>query len=472
MRRAALLALAALGIACPAREAGRPSPAASARTSGSGVSVLLITIDTLRADHLGAYGYARPTSPNIDALAGEGTLFERAYTYWPKTRGSFVMMMTGRQPSRNGYSKTHPGVVDFNPTIASVLKAAGYRTAAVVDNPNVGRAHGYGKGFDAYRETWEETGLASEWDRTQAITEDGTRFLAGARPEAPFFLWLHYVNPHAPYAPPRPWDSRFAPEPGGKRLQVVESFRGGIPKQWAIPGKNRLADYVALYDGEVAAVDAEVGRILEALRQSAVRERTLVILTSDHGESLGEHDYYFDHGEDLFDASLRIPLVVAAPGGARGRHSPFLASTLDLMPTILDAAQVSYPPELAGTSLMPDVRGGTPPPRDMLFAQNERHLSAGFGRRFKVVAKPVGDATSFALYDREVDPGEVHDVSRAEAEALRSGRRELEMFLARADREWEKTRQVLGGAPQGEARISKEACEKLRALGYVTECSP
>ncbi|HET7295391.1 MAG TPA: sulfatase [Vicinamibacteria bacterium] len=469
MRRLAAGALALLASGCTGREGGEPTPAPS---TGSGISILLITIDTLRADHLGVYGYGRPTSPRIDALAAEGTVFDQAYTYWPKTRGSFVMMMTGRRPSQNGYSKTHPGLVDFNPSIASVLKAAGYRTAATVDNPNVGRVHGYAKGFDAYRETWEETSLPTEWDRTQAISDDGVRFLASARPEEPFFLWLHYVNPHAPYAPPPPWDGRFTPEPGGKRLKVVESFRGGIPKQWAIPGKNRLADYVALYDGEVAAVDSEVGRVLDALHRSAVKERTLVVLTSDHGESLGEHGYYFDHGEDLFDPSLRIPLVVVAPGAARGRRSDLLASTLDLMPTLLDAAQVSYPPDLAGASLMAAVRGGAPPARDMLFAQNERHLSAGFGRRFKVVGTPDGEATRFALYDREADPGETRDVGRAEAEALRSGRRELELFLERADREWAKTRPLLGDAPEGEAKMSKEACEKLRALGYVAQCAP
>ncbi len=474
MRRVAVAALVLASAGCQGgeRETERPRPSSTPPAAGSGMSVLLITIDTLRADHLGVYGYGRGTSPHIDALAADGTVFERAFTYWPKTRGSFVMMFTGRRPSQNGYSKTHPAVVDFNATIASVLQARGYRTAAAVDNPNVGRAHGYGKGFDAYRETWEETALATEWDRTRAISDDGVRFLAAARPEQPFLLWLHYVNPHAPYAPPPPWDTRFEPERGGRRLPVVESFRGGIPKQWAIAGKDRLADYVALYDGEIAAVDAEVGRVLEALRRSAVTDRTLVILTSDHGESLGEHGYYFDHGEDLFDPSLRIPLVVVAPGGARGRRSEFLASTLDLMPTILDATQVSYPPELAGTSLMPEVKGGGSSEREMLFAQNERHLSAGFGRRFKVVATPQGDGTAYALYDRDADPGETRDVSRAEAEAMRSGRRELELFLDQADLEWSKTRPLLGDAPQGEAKMSKEACEKLRALGYVTRCAP
>jgi len=121
-------------------------------------SVLLITIDTLRADHLGVYGYTRNTSPHLDALAREATVFDYAYTYWPKTRGSFVAMLTGRRDAQTGYDKAHPSLLDFNPTLASVLQGAGYRTAAVVDNGNVAAAHGYAKGFATYRETWQENG--------------------------------------------------------------------------------------------------------------------------------------------------------------------------------------------------------------------------------------------------------------------------------------------------------------------------
>jgi arylsulfatase len=274
--------------------------------------VLLISIDTLRADHLGAYGYARNTSPHIDALARRATVFDQAYTYWPKTRGSMVMLFTGRLPSRNGYAKTQPALLDFNPTIAAVLQQAGYATAAAVDNPNVAASLGYARGFDRYRETWEEKALRSEMDRTRAITADGVRYLADATPERAFFLWLHYVNPHAPYQPPAPWDEAFldAEAARGPRLRPVEGFHGGAPRQWAVAGKT-LGWYVAQYDGEIAAVDAEVGQVLDALDASAVRDRTLVVITSDHGESLGEHGYYFDHGENLFDPSTRVPLIVA-----------------------------------------------------------------------------------------------------------------------------------------------------------------
>jgi arylsulfatase len=449
--------------ACPGPPP-RPSPTPVA---GTGISVLLITIDTLRADHLGAYGYSRPTSPQIDSLAKRSTVFDQAYTFWPKTRGSFVMLHTGRRPSQNGYSKAHPMLLDFNPTIASLLKDAGYRTAASVDNPNVAKNLGYAKGFAAYRETWEEPALASEMERTRAITADGVRFLKESPAGSPFFLWLHYVNPHAPYAPPPPFDTAFtAGSDAGPRLPVVESFHGGIPKQWQVPGRDRKAWYVAQYDGEIAAVDAEVGQVLAALEASGARERTLVIVTSDHGESLGEHGYYFDHGEDLFDPCLRIPLIVAGPGSTGGRRSDALASTLDLLPTILDAAKVSWPPDLAGESLFASASN-----RARLFAQNERSLSASFDRRFKVVATPGETGGGYGFYDREKDPGETRDLATGNPAELRPARRELELFLERADREWSATRVRVGDAP-GEGPMTHEQCEKLRALGYVSKCAP
>ena len=469
----ARMALCALLAAACVERTPRPSPSpASARAAaGNPLNVLLITIDTLRADHLGAYGYGRPTSPRIDALAASSALFERAYTFWPKTRGSFVMMMTGRLPSANGYSKTHPILVDFNPTLAAALKGAGYETTALVDNPNVAARYGYAKGFDRYRETWEEPALQTEMARTQAITEEAVAFLRERRRASPFFLWLHYVNPHAPYTPPPPYDTAFLDSSArkGKPLPVVPDFHGGIPRQWAVAGEDRLGYYVAQYDGEIAAVDREVGRVLDALAASGLAARTLVVLTSDHGESLGEHGYYFDHGEDLFEPSMAIPLVVALPGAPAGVRSRALASTLDLVPTVLDAVKVSYPPDLAGTSLLREVRGGAGSGAARLFGGNERNLSATWDARYRLVSVPEGDGVRLSLYDRVADPGETKDVSRARADAMREARRELELFQERADRGWARTRPLLEGKA-GEAPMSPEACERLRALGYVSHC--
>jgi arylsulfatase A-like enzyme len=184
------LALALLGLACRERRTAAPTPRAAA-APGNRHNVLLVTIDTLRADHLGTYG-AGPRARGSDASRGRHRFRRR--TIWPRAR-SFVMMMTGRRPSRNGYSKTHPVLLDFNPTLASVLKDAGYRTAAIVDNPNVAAQNGYAKGFDSYREVWEEKPGAAEVDLMRAITDGGVEFLRAASPDRPF-----YQRPRGPVA--------------------------------------------------------------------------------------------------------------------------------------------------------------------------------------------------------------------------------------------------------------------------------
>jgi arylsulfatase A-like enzyme len=237
-----------------------------------------------------------------------------------------------------------------------------------------------------------------------------------------------------------------------------------VARQWA-KGAKSLGFYVAQYDGEIAAADAEVGHVLEALEHSAVRDQTLVLLASDHGESLGEHDYFFDHGENLFDPSLRIPLVLAGPGIERGRRSSELASTLDIVPTLLDALKVSYPPDLAGVSLLGAARG-EPLARQRLPGQNDRNLLAAWDRRFKLVATPSESGSSYALFDRELDPGETREFGLANADELREQRRELELFRERIDAQLVKTRRLLEGRPEGEP-LSAEACERLKALGYI-----
>jgi arylsulfatase A-like enzyme len=310
-------------------------------------------------------------------------------------------------------------------------------------------------------------------DRTQAITDDGVRFLQNARPGRPFLLWLHYVNPHAPYTPPPPFDAAFrdAASKEGSLIKPVPGFHGGVPRQWFVSDQDRLGYYIAQYDGEIATVDQEVGRVLDALDASPVGAETLLVLTSDHGESLGEHDYFFDHGENLFDPSLRIPLVLAGPGVKPGHRSALFATTLDLLPTILDAVKVSYPPNLAGESLWPAARGQERPDRARLYAQNDRNLIAAWGRRFKIVASPDADKVRYALYDREKDPEETKNLAAQQTDALRTERRELDALSERVDQEWVRTRLLLGGQTV-EDKLSPEACEKLRVLGYVQQgCS-
>ena len=251
----------------------------------------------------------------------------------------------------------------------------------------------------------------------------------------------------------------------------MDGFHGGVPRPWSVPGKG-LGWYVAQYDGEIAAVDAEVGKLLEALDGSAVRDRTLVVITSDHGESLGEHDYYFDHGENLFDPSMRIPLLVAGPGVAAGQRTDVLATTLDLVPTVLDAVKVSYPPDLAGESLLPAARGERRPDRPRLQGQNDRNLLGAWDRALQDRGDALGRrAPATRSTTATTDPGETRDASRAQPERAREERRELELFRERIDAWLVKTRRLLEGQ-SGEERLSAEACERLKAMGYVQQgCS-
>jgi len=449
-----------------------PLPSASPpqfTPAGDPRDVLLITVDTLRSDHLGAYGYARETSPNIDALAARGTLFESAYTYWPKTRASFVMMLTGRTPAANGFSNEHPQLLDFNPTLAQSLKDAGYITAAAVDNPNVASDLGYAKGFDEYIETWEDASLASEMERTAAITAFAQERLSQARSQ-PLFLWLHYVNPHTPYEPPTPYDTQFVvDDPSEPDLPVVEGMRGGIPQQWVLGEERRLGYYISQYDGEIATVDREIGRVLAALAASSEAENTVIVLTSDHGESLGEHDYYFDHGADVFEPSLAVPMIVVLPEATGPSRSAQPVSTLDVLPTILDAVKVSFPAELGGSSMLPYL-AGTQLRARRLFAQNDLHFRATWDDRFKLVVEPDGEKRErHSLYDRRADPAEEHNLRRESADAYREQRTALEAFFeAEHTRRLSLEERLAGGGRGASPRLSDDACRRLAALGYVT----
>ncbi len=221
--------------------------------------------------------------------------------------------------------------------------------------------------------------------------------------------------------------------------------------------------YVAQYDGEIAAVDVKLGRVLEVLdRTHRLRACTLVVVASDHGESLGEHGYFFDHGENLFDPSLRIPLLIAGPGIGRGRRSAELASTLDIVPTLLDALKVLYRPH-RGLSPLGAARGE---PLAHARPGTERpQPAASWDWCFKPVATPVDSGARYTLYDRQHDPGETRDAGPANAAVLRQEGR-VELFRERIDAQLVRTRRLLEGR-SGDEALSAGACENLKALGYV-----
>jgi len=419
---------------------------------------------------MSVYGYHRGTTPRLDHWAAKGAVFEEAYTYWPKTRGSFVAMMTGKTAGESGYSAKHPELHSFNQTLAETLQKEGYDTAAFVDNANVAGGLGFARGFNTYVEMWVDDALKDEVARTEAITRRGIEFIQSRAGKDGFFLWLHYVNPHAPYLPPPPFDRAFADRPrNDRRLKVVDGFFGGAARQWAeaMPGKTRLSDYVNAYDGEIAYSDTQLDEVLKAVEAAGGLARATVIISSDHGESLGEHNYYFDHGANLFDPVQRVPFIVLGRG-AKAVRSDVLVTTLDIMPTLLDAALVSFPSGLAGRSILPFAAGRKDSTRETLSGGNDRGHQGLWDRRFKLIdTDPISAKPARQFFDRSTDPGEVRPRPDL-VEEVKKYRVGLDEYRDVEGRSAMRTRRQLDGkaaAPQ-----SRKECEQLRALGYVAEC--
>jgi arylsulfatase A-like enzyme len=445
------------------------------RPRNSGINVLLITVDTLRPDHLSAYGYARKTSPAIDELASRGVVFDLAFTYWPKTRGSFAAMFTSLIASQHGLTVRDRDLPEFNETLAEIFQKAGYRTAAAVDNGNLDSGLGYAQGFETYEETWLRS--ESELERTEIITRFAEEFLSAKEDARPFFLWLHYVNPHAPYDPPREHLARFEGDglvPRGSPLPEVVGFHGGVNRHMAVEGARTWGDYVDRYDAEILLADEHVGRVLRTLNQGSHAGTTLVALTSDHGESLGEHEYFFDHGDNLFNPSLRIPLVLSFPGFLpAGERISAAVSSLDIYPTLLDLAQLPFPtgsPGLQGTSTLPLIRGTKSRLKDYLFFQNDRHLTAISNGRLKLVQHPEvgGSAGSLELYDLVRDPGETEDRYRGSESHVAPLAAELASFLTRTVA-WQQETTARRVPAKDDCTLSEATRKSLEILGYVGE---
>ena len=454
---------------------GGDSEDASLAPVNAGINVLLVTVDTLRADHLSSYGYPRATSPNIDELAARGVSFDVAFTYWPKTRGSFASLFTGLYASQHGLTVRDRDLPEFNQTLAETFRDAGYRTAAALDNGNLDAALGFGQGFDVYEQTWHVES-SDELSRTEAITAFGESFLASSDDDAPFFLWLHYVNPHTPYHPTDEALARFRDDgiiPREPELERVTGYHGGVNKRHvAVDGENYWGDYVDRYDAEISIADEHVGRVLRALEASEHAGRTIIVFTSDHGESLGEHDYFFDHGFDLFNPSQRIPLIVAFPGMLpAGERVTGAVSSLDVFPTVLDLAQVSYPPGLQGKSVLPLVRGTTTRLHEQIFFQNDRHQMAITNGRLKLIHYPED---RFELYDMYRDPAEVEDRYQGSETTISPFKAELSSFRTQTVA-WQQAttarREEQGATAVDDSELSEKTRQMLCNLGYI-DCEP
>ncbi len=315
-------------------------------------NVLILLIDALRADHLGCYGYERDTSPHIDALAAEGLRFEKAYAQSPWTKPSIPSLFTSLYPIQHGVyeGETH-GVGDalesdvlpgrFT-TLAEAFGQAGYRTAGFVHNAHLQAQLGFAQGFDVYEQS------------SMAAPEINQRFLefAALDRDRPFFAYLHYLDVHWPFQPEEPFRSRFGPV-GDKSLFSRESWHGlrkAINNKTVELSEQDLHELRARHDAGIAQLDAEIGKLLAELRQRGWYDRTVILLTSDHGEELLDHGEV-GHGGTLFREVIDIPFIMRIPGLAAAIATK-PARLLDAFPTLLDAAGLEIPPGLEGLSLL------------------------------------------------------------------------------------------------------------------------
>jgi arylsulfatase A-like enzyme len=340
-------------------------------------NVLLVTVDTLRADHLSSYGFALETSPRIDALAAGAALFERAVAASSSTAPSHASILTSlytRQHSigyRNGDTR-----LAGEPTLPEVLRREGYATGAFVSNVVLRRRAGLDRGFETYDDELPDAEshrpLAFE-RRARETTLRALKWLEEAH--EPFFLWVHYQDPHGPYDAPDGYAERFElpRDPHEKPLPVLESSlaSGGIPAYQVLPGLTLPSQYRARYAGEIRYADHWIGRLLDAPR---VRD-AIVVLTADHGESLGEGGRYFMHGTTTLPAEAHVPLLLRAPGIAPRRLSTTV-SHVDILPTVLELVGVAAPDGVRGVALGPILRGEKPPPDRVVFCDMGGEASA------------------------------------------------------------------------------------------------
>src|SRR6202049_640791 len=292
--------------------------------SNSALNVVVVTIDTLRADHLGCYGYKQIRTPNIDALAAEGARFERAYTAVPVTLPSHTVMFTGTYPMLSGMHDFAANKLNATqPTLASVLKEHGYATAAVIGSAGLDSRFGLDRGFDFYYDHFDFNRLQEsnleEMERPGNVVADITLDWLAKNSQNKFFLWMHLYDPHYPYRPPPPYSEQY---------------------------KDRL------YDGEIAFADVQVGRLISFLKANNVYRNTLIVLTGDHGESLGEHGEK-THGFFIYNATLHVPVIIHFQGSTSTKTVSELVSLADLMPTVLQALEVDIPTEVQGHGLLP-----------------------------------------------------------------------------------------------------------------------
>lgn len=429
LRRAALVAALLAGVALGAwrlrdlRHPPRVSPG-----SAAGSNVLLITIDTLRADRVGAYGNPRGLTPTLDRLAESGLRFEAAFTPVPMTLPAHASILTGLEPFSHGIRNNTAFRLGQTPTLATMLKKAGYRTGAFVGAFVLNARFGLNRDFDVYDDRCGRSGDATDFDvaerPAERVIQPATEWILseGSGRADPWFAWVHLYDPHAPY-------------------QAPPEYRAGRSP----------------YDAEVAYTDAMIGRGLDELRAAGQLERTIVIVVADHGEALGEHGEAA-HGLFAYDSTLRVPMMVSAPG-IRAHMVRTPVAHVDLVPTVLELLGIAIPSGLDGRSLLGAADEGTRGSRALYFEALDANLTRGWAPlvgvmvdRWKYIDVPIPE-----LYDLDHDPDETENLAARDEERSR-------VLQARL-------RDIAGSRkpPPDVARAATDAdtIQRLASLGYV-----
>jgi arylsulfatase len=433
--------------------------------------LLLVTVDTLRADRLGAYGSTRGLTPHLDALAAESLVFERAYATAPFTVPSLVSLHTGRYPAELGLQINLSELRGDVATLAETLAKHGWRTAAVVSNVVLRQRDDLARGFEIWDDTMDETEAVRLWrERTALPTTDAALRLVDLwrrDPEVsgrPLLLWVHYQDPHGPYTPPPGYRERYTEQEqrlgGDRRLpEVVGSFgEGGIPRYQLLDERHDAAFYRAGYAAEIAWMDEQVGRLLDGLRERGLLSE--VVFAADHGEAMGEHDFWFSHGHHLTDEAVQVPLMLRLPDLAPGRRGD-VASLVDVFPTLL-AAVLGTPPDpaLPGRDLLAEDAASrdSVPLLSTLSAYSKRRLGI-VADGYKLILTRTNDVWQpqlFRLGHEDVDLA-------APAPQVTSRLRE---------QLWSLRDRYDAGALAPVRQISERQRQQLEALGYVEAPAP
>lgn len=424
-------------------------------------NVILVSIDTLRADHLGCYEYPRDTTPNIDSFRKEAVLFRSTIAQAPSTTVSHGAMLTSLIPSFHGAFMTRRSPISSSvPTMAEILHQHGYRTASFNGGAQLRKDFGFDRGFDIY----ESFQGAPTLDRFSDRVREGIDWIQQAG-DRKFFLFLHSYDVHHPYAPDHNHLDYFAKDyAGALEVPISPDTLTRINSKKLEVSRRDLQFIVDTYDAEIRGMDVAFGTLIEFLRSSKLLDRTIIVFTSDHGEEFGEHGSWGWHATTLFDELLRVPLLIKFPnqrhGGATINDQ---VRSIDILPTVLETLNMERFPHFQGVSLVPLLRGEK-------LAESQQFALSQEDTRGRVPPTSIQTsqwkALPSKLFDLNQDPGEHTDVAGRFADVHKALRTRVDTELALAGTSASST-QAARSMEKEEAAIDPNTLEQVRALGYV-----